>query len=678
MYSNAVSGPADPNCTPTRRHYKHGDKLVATPFEGCNTLYDAFQRGLKISPHAPCMGYRPVVDEKGNVGPFRWFSYTEISTRVTNFASGLINLNLVPEAADGLKMIAHFSKNRMEWNISEHACNSQGLIVVPMYDTLGPETVEYILNQTGISTILISSEEFKKVLPVKAKAPSLKNVIIMDGCTDERREEAKKAGLNLLDFKEVEASGEAKPVPAHPPKPTDLATFCYTSGTTGDPKGAMLTHGQMIGCVAGAFISGITTNANDVHLSYLPLAHMFERAIQLAIFMVGGAVGYYQGNTLKLMEDLAAIRPTVFPSVPRLFNKIYDKVTQGIEREGGAKKLMFDNGFDAKKYWLSRGYKDHTFWDPVFFSKVRAKLGMDRVRLMITGSAPIADHVMAFLRCVFCCEVCEGYGQTETAAAATLTFPGDYTTGHVGGPLACCEIKLEAVPDMGYLATDTLHGKDESAGKAGIPCLGRGEVCFRGHNVFTGYFKQEAKTKEAIDSDGWLHSGDIAIWLPNGTLKLVDRKKNIFKLAQGEYIAAEKIEIVYQSCPFIAQPFVYGDSLQSVLVAILTVNADYCKPWAKDNGFPSDMEALVKNEEFKKIVLADIVRVAKAAKLNSIEIVKDIHLEANQWTADNCLTPTFKLKRNDAKKMYQKEIDAMYAKVGGITGKAEPEKPAAK
>lgn len=610
------------------------------------------------------MGYRPVVD--GVAGPYEWSTYKEIWVRVKNFGAGLTNLNLCPPNEDGMPLLAFFLKNRMEWNIAEHACNAYSFIVCPMYDTLGPETVAYVLNQTNLETILISDCEFEKVLPLPETCKSLKNIICCDAVTDEMKEKAKAVGLTLHSMKEVEDNGAATPVDPKPPKPDDIATFCYTSGTTGDPKAVISSHANFVACMTGAYHSGIACRPTDVHLSYLPLAHLFERVVQVAMICAGGSIGYYQGDTRLLMADIAALKPTVFPSVPRLYNKIYDKITQGVSH--GLKKTLYDNGMDSKTYWLERGYLHNTVWDGILFNKIKAKVGLDRVRMMITGSAPIANHVMAFLRCVFGCEVIEGYGQTETTAAATITFMGDYTTGHVGGPLCCNEIKLDSVPDMGYLATDKWHGKDEANGKPGIACLGRGEICMRGPNIFRGYYKNDTKTKETIDSEGWSHSGDIGIWLPNGCLKIVDRKKNIFKLSQGEYIAAEKIEIVYQKSPFVAQPFVYGDSLQSCLVGVMVPDVDYLANWAPANGFSTDMKELCANADFKKIVMDDMKRVAKEAKLYSFEQCKDIHLEPEAWTAENCLTPTFKLKRDVAKKIYQKEIDAMYAVVGGITG----------
>jgi long-chain acyl-CoA synthetase len=269
--------------------------------------------------------------------------------------------------------------------------------------------------------------------------------------------------------------------------------------------------------------------------------------------------------------------------------------------------------------------RNDTLWDKLVFSKVRARLG-GRVKVIITGAAPIAADVLDFLRAAFGCQVLEGYGQTETAAAVSATLVGDYSieaNGHVGAVLPCCEIKLVDIPDMGYTADDQPNP--------------RGEICVRGYNVFKGYYKQPEKTKETLDADGWCHTGDVGMFLPNGTLKVIDRKKHLFKLSQGEYIAPEKIENVYVKSKYVAQVFIYGDSMKNSIVGIVVPDREVLLEWAKVHHTDHGWLTLVKDPKIKKMILDDMVALGKSMNLHSFEQVKDIHLETDEFTVENGL-----------------------------------------
>jgi long-chain acyl-CoA synthetase len=274
-----------------------------------------------------------------------------------------------------------------------------------------------------------------------------------------------------------------------------------------------------------------------------------------------------------------------------------------------------------------------------------------RVQVMLTGSAPISQEVLDFLKIACSCPILEGYGQTESTGASFATRAADPISGHVGGPVSNTEFKLVDVPEMNYTSKD----KDEN----GNP-LPRGELWMRGFGVFKGYYKDGEKTKEALEN-GWLKTGDIVQLNKNGSIKIIDRKKNIFKLAQGEYVAAEKIEICYNKCESVEESFVYGDSLQAYLISIVVPNRNFVLEAAKKLNLEGDFEQLITRKEIEKDVLDNMNKQAKAEKLMGFEMVKKIKLVADSFALKGLVTSTFKLKRHEAKKFFENEIKAMYS-----------------
>eukprot|EP00931_Biecheleriopsis_adriatica_P038483 TRINITY_DN22034_c0_g1_i1.p1 TRINITY_DN22034_c0_g1~~TRINITY_DN22034_c0_g1_i1.p1 ORF type:complete len:680 (+),score=143.70 TRINITY_DN22034_c0_g1_i1:55-2094(+) len=638
-----------------------------TTGEIVTTSYENFQLTRRKFPSRPCLGYRPSSD--GSAGPYIWRSYDEVGVRADHFGAGLIHLDLCPPRPDdevrSRGMLGFYSKNCLDWVVAEQGCFTQAIVTVPMYDTLGAESVAYVINQCCLKTLLCSADVAENVIACKALCPTLEAFVVMAPVSSELRNQAEAAGLHALSMEEVEREGANNELRHNPPHAHDILTFCYTSGTTGDPKGVLLTHENLVS--VSAAVRGrpnLVMTEHDVHLSYLPLPHIFERLIQFTCFRGGAAIGFYQGETLKILEDLQALRPTIFPSVPRLLNRIHDRLLAGIQETQGLKKALFGRAFAAKKAGLRQGSNRHALWDRLVFSKISERVGLDRVRLIITGSAPIADHVMDFLRIVFSCTVIEGYGLSETAAGGTLVYESDLIAGTVGAPAACNELRLQDVPEMGYTRADQVH----KLGSSHIPCHGRGEICFRGPNVFKGYYKMPDQTAEAIDSEGWFHSGDIGMWTPDGRLKIIDRKKNIFKLAQGEYVAPEKLENLNAQSPLVMQNFVYGDSLKTELVAIVVPDQEQAMAWAKQKGLQKSLPDLCRDESFQKAVLGALEQLARKAKLAGFEVVKAVWLEPVPWEpGGEVLTPTFKLQRNKAKEKYQAQIDDMYSHMEATT-----------
>lgn len=378
----------------------------------------------------------------------------------------------------------------------------------------------------------------------------------------------------------------------------------------------------------------------------------------------GAHIGFSSGEPRKLMDDIQALRPTVLLSVPRLFSRIVDKVQSESKKKSELSRLLFEYGLRMKLSRLSStGAVTHALWDALVFNKAKVLLG-GRCRFMLSGSAPLDPMVRDKMKAIFCIPLVEGYGMTETTGGTLLSHPLDSASDHVGGPLGCCEVRLRVVEDMGY---EVHHVTPTERNPYAYPT---GELCVRGHSVSPGYFRSPQETKKVLDDQGWLHTGDIAAMLPNGAFKLVDRKKNIFKLSQGEYVAPEKIENVYAQAKLVSQIFVFGYSTESFLVGIVVpeMHAARTRLLRNEASTQTD-EQVCEDERLRKAIMEELSSIGKIGGLRGFECVKDVMLTPHPFSLENdLLTPTFKLKRFTAQKVFKEQIDQMYAnaKVAGL------------
>lgn len=603
--------------------------------------------------------------EGGEAREYVFQTYGHIAKRVLDLAAGFSTLSLSSYSKIGI-----FSVNRAEWIITEYACYANSYVTVPLYDTLGDEAIEYIVGQTEMQCAVVSMQKLPQLFKLRDKLPSLTTVVCMDSeVSDEMVVMAGLKNIRLIKFGELEQLGrqQADFTPS-PAKPEDLCTICYTSGTTGKPKGVMLSHANVLAVSSGALAligyNKLCPNPNpiaqlespgEVYLSYLPLAHVMERAIIATLLTLGFKIGFFQGDVLKLMSDCEALRPTFFVSVPRLFNRVYDKVMAGVAAKGGFSKWLFDYAFETKLAALKQdGTLTHWLWDRLVFAPIREKLG-GRVKAMLTGSAPLSAQVLDFMRVVFSCPVLEGFGMTETAAITTLTAPGDLTQGQIGVPTPCVEVKLVDIPEMNYTSKDEPNP--------------RGEIWVRGSSVFSGYYKNEEATADSLKSDNWLATGDVGMWDARGRLYLIDRKKALFKLSQGEYVAPEKIEAVLCRQAKVAQAYVEGDSLKPFLIAIIVPDREHVLPWARSTFLhlaSASWEEICAEPAVASAILQDLARLGSkgTGELKGFEMPKALHLEPELFSVENgMLTPKFSLKRAVAKKKYEAVIKNLYASV---------------
>jgi long-chain acyl-CoA synthetase len=653
------------------------------------TMADLSTRAAKRFGDAKCFGTREYNDAKAQKGPYVWKTYKQVNDDVQALARGLLEIGIEPQDTVGI-----CSANRVEWSELALGAYATSIINVALYDSLGQDAVEYIISHAECKVAACSKAKLPVVLAALGKdyknedgdeinTKCVKYVIQWDNDPDYKNDTeavdeadiktAEEHGVKLIGFSELLAKGRESDKKAVEPKPDDVAFYMYTSGTTGAPKGVILSHANIIACAAGGVEAGLLDlDTDDVHISYLPLAHIFETVVQAACFMWGSGVGFFAGNVRTLMEDIKILQPTIFCGVPRVFTKIYDTVMNGVRNSFCIKRYFVNKALEVQGDRVRRGEPLDPAQDEKVGAKIRDAMGLNRCKLIVTGAAPMPPYLMEFLKAMIAPKqgIIQGYGMTETAAAVCISHPKDHTMGHVGPPLPSAEVKLVDVPEMGYLSTNDPP---------------TGEVVARGPSIFRGYYKNDKATKSTI-INGWCHTGDIGRWNPNGTLSIIDRKKNMFKLAQGEYVASDKVESVIERATVITQCFIYGNSYKPFVVGVVVPDSDNFVALAKENGWwgsddsPKLSDAFRANfkraieenyEEVRAALFEIVVAQAKERKLQGFERPREIHVVSeidalgNGFTVDNdMLTPTFKKRRPFILRHYEQQLRDMYTKHG--------------
>jgi len=570
-----------------------------------------------------------------------------VHTRRKNFGAGLVHLHRQAGITGSNYGIGLWCQNRPEWQVTDLAAMSQNLFTVSIYDTLGPDTTEFIINHASLACVVTGLNHIATLLKLKPRLPKLKFIVVMDSLSAGEQPGESKAdllnslaadlGVTIHYIRDVEALGERQPLPYNPPKPDDIITINYTSGTTGDPKGVVLTHRNAQAATSSSLIL-LGSEAHTINFSFLPLAHIFQRLGEHLALATGASIGYFHGNIAELVEDLQMLRPTVFAGVPRLYNRFGSKIKEATVEQTGVKGALSRHVVSKKLAALNDKHNPtnkHAFYDRIWSKKVAAGLGLDRCKLMVSGSAPIDPSLHQFLRVVFANNFVQGYGLTESYACTLVQMENDFSSSNCGGVSPNVECCLEDVPDMEYLTTDKPHP--------------RGELLIRSTSLFREYFRNEEETKKAMDSDGWFHTGDICSIDEMGRFKIVDRRKNVLKLAQGEYISPERIENVYlANCGWMATAYVHGDSHQSSLVAIFGVAPDMFPAFASkvlgekiEIGDMASLKAAAGNKKVEQAVLKELDRIGRKNKFNSYERVRAVKLFVDPFTVENqLLTPT--------------------------------------
>ncbi|KAL8138952.1 hypothetical protein V2J09_004953 [Rumex salicifolius] len=577
------------------------------PPPGMETCWDIFRMSVEKYPDNPMLGVREVVD--GKAGKYKWRSYKNVYDTVMKLGNSLRRCDIGQGGRCGI-----FGANSPEWIMSMEACNAHGILCVPLYDTLGAGAVEFIILHAEVSVAFVEEKKITELLKTLPKASDcLKTLISFGKVTPEQQEEVSKYGVNIYAWEEFLQLGDGKEYELPIKSKTDISTIMYTSGTTGDPKGVRITNENIITLIAGVkcYLESVNEEltVKDVYMSYLPLAHIFDRVIEECFIYHGAQIGFWRGDVKLLVEDLGELKPTIFCAVPRVLERIYTGLKAKIKAGGILKNAIFNVAYNYKFGCMKKGSKHEEaspLSDKIVFNKVKEGLG-GRVRIILSGAAPLASHVETFLRVVACCYVVQGYGLTETCAGTFVSLPNELQQlGTVGPPVPNVEVRLESVPEMEY---DALSNNP------------RGEVCVRGKTVFSGYHKRDDLTKE------------------------------------GEYVAVENLENVYGLCPAVDSIWVYGSSFESFLVGVANPNQQALERWAHDNGVQGDFAALCQNPKAKEYILQELSKIGKEKKLKGFEFIKAVHLDPEAFNIErDLLTPTYKIKRPQMLKYYKAKL----------------------
>ncbi|KAJ0549374.1 putative long-chain-fatty-acid--CoA ligase, CDP-diacylglycerol--inositol 3-phosphatidyltransferase [Helianthus annuus] len=617
------------------------------PIDGLDSCWDVFRfLSAEKYPDNKMLGTREFVD--GKHGKYEWLTYKQVYDKVIQAGNSIRACGVEPGGKCGI-----YGVNCAEWIMSMEACNAHGLYCIPLYDTLGANAVEFIICHAEVKIAFVEEKKIPEVIKAFPKAGEyLKTIVSFGQVTPEQKEQIKNFGSALHSWDEFLSLGKDKNFDLPVKKKTDICTIMYTSGTTGDPKGVLISNNSIVTLISGVrhFLdcNNESLTANDVYLSFLPLAHIFGRVIEECLIHHGGSIGFWRGDVKLLIEDIGELKPTIFCAVPRVLERIYSGLQKKINSGSFLQNKLFNLAYSYKLRNMKGGSKHEeasVLSDKLVFTKVKQGLG-GRVRIILSGAAPLAPHVESFLKVVACCHVLQGYGLTETCAGSFVSLPNEMNmVGTVGPPVPNLDARLESVPEMNYDALSSTP---------------RGEICIRGDTLFSGYYKREDLTKEVL-IDGWFHTGDIGEWQPDGSMKVIDRKKNIFKLAQGEYVAVENLENVYGLVPAVDEVWVYGNSFESCLVAVVNPNKSAIEKWARSSEVSGDFESLCNNPKAKEYILGELNRIGKEKKLKGFEMIKAVELDPVPFDIErDLLTPTLKKKRPQMLKYYQSKIDDMY------------------
>ncbi|KAI0687926.1 acetyl-CoA synthetase-like protein [Cytidiella melzeri] len=664
-------GPQAEGESRARRAPQSVDGLVESPLDGITTVYDVVQYAARTHGKKNAMGYREVdkiveeekeiqkvvggkeVTEKKTWKYFqlsdpKYISYLDVQEAVSEIGRALVDLGITQQ-----DILNIYAQTGIPWQLMSLACCSIGTPIATAYDSLGESGLQHSLNEPGCVAIFTNTELLPTVLKVVANVPTLR-LVVFDGeakpdLLDKLR--AVKEGLKVLSIEELRAHGRGVStdvLESRIPKSADTACIMYTSGTTGAPKGVVITHHNLIATVGAVYKHlGQHFRDGDVYLAYLPLAHILEFVIELSLFFVGMTLGFGRVKTLtdqsvrNCVGDIRAFRPHILVGVPAVFEMIRKGIVQKINAGSKLKKTVFNAAMSVKKANVPVLAQ---VADSAVLSQVKAATG-GRLRIAMSGGAALSHETQEFLN-VALVTMLQGYGMTETCGMCTVLLPERFRYGSVGFIMPSVEVKLRDVPDAGYFHTNNPP---------------QGEVLIRGPSVIKGYFKRDDLNSDTsiFAGDGWLRTGDVGQFNDDGSLTIIDRIKNL-------YIALERLESIYKGCNFVSNLCVHASQDAKQPIAIAIPNEQHLRHALETNpidGVESreELYVLCANPKVKEFIMKECNAVGKKAGFKQMELLEAVILTADEWTPESGLvTAAQKVQRKKVAEKFGAEIKEIY------------------
>jgi long-chain acyl-CoA synthetase len=637
------------------------------------TLIGKVLEKMKLFKDRPCLGRRLKIGENEKGEPifekkFTYFIYKEVEDFCYKFAKNLHEKKSELVVNDSylnldLSLVGIFAKNCIEWVITDFGCHLDSVTNVTLYSTLGQEAFKFICEQTKIKTIFVTPDLVDSLCEYKNKynLAELKNAILYDFTTncDSKifLEKLKKANFNAYSFTSefLKENNNIQNSDLTLSKADTTMTICYTSGTSGNPKGVMISQRNMISSLETIIhATGVPLDENSSHLSFLPLAHIFERIIITGFMISAAKIGFISTNVKNMMEDMNILGPTIICLVPRVMQTIRAKVFENFNSlDLWKKELAYKAYYTKLENFRKYGIINHVIYDQIIFKRIRGMFG-GKVKCLLSASAPMQKELADDFKIFLGVPIVEALGMTELSGATFCTNTQDLNNITTGGVTGGARAILRSVPDLGYTVDDIVDG---------INCPA-GEICVKGPTVFQGYYKNDEENERSFDKDGYFHTGDVGRLYPNlgNGLRVVDRVKEIFKLSQGEYIVPAKLESIYYQSPYIQQMMIYGNSNMNNIIAIIKPDSTKCA-----EGLGISEEELIKDEEnpkLKEFIRLDLEKYASEAKFNGLEKIKYMIITFEGFTVDNqCMTPTMKFVRKKIEIKFKERIDRLYKEI---------------